>query len=120
MFRHCESAHKTQTNTYLSFPSPGYYVHLSTLAEVREQVLHYVPVMARPLVLGRVEHPIIWTPVYADVTVGNILVLGPHGPYALIDDVTLCLEGASKALTPIERPWPSRGWGWARLQQRKK
>lgn len=30
----------------------GYYVHLSTLAEVREQVLNYVSVMARPLVLG--------------------------------------------------------------------
>lgn len=48
----------------------GYYVHLSTLAEVREQVLQYIPVMARPLVLNRTNHPIVWTPVYADVTVG--------------------------------------------------
>jgi hypothetical protein len=47
----------------------GYYVPLSTLAEVREQVLHYIPVMARPLVLTRNEHPINWTPVYADITV---------------------------------------------------
>lgn len=47
----------------------GYYVHLSTLAEVREQVLQYIPVMARPLVLNRTNHPIIWTPVYADITV---------------------------------------------------
>jgi voltage-dependent calcium channel alpha-2/delta-3 len=31
-------------------------------------VLKYVPVMARPLVLGRTDHPTIWTPVYADVT----------------------------------------------------
>ncbi|XP_034237810.1 voltage-dependent calcium channel subunit alpha-2/delta-3 isoform X4 [Thrips palmi] len=53
---------------WMACANRGYYVHLSTLAEVREQVLHYVPVMARPLVLGRVEHPIIWTPVYADVT----------------------------------------------------
>ncbi|KAG4073749.1 hypothetical protein HA402_000973 [Bradysia odoriphaga] len=44
----------------------GYYVHLSTLAEVREQVLHYIPVMARPLVLGGDNHPIIWTQAYAD------------------------------------------------------
>lgn len=44
----------------------GYYVHLSTLAEVREQVLQYVPVMARPLVLGGDDHPIIWTQAYAD------------------------------------------------------
>ncbi|KAJ6642974.1 Voltage-dependent calcium channel subunit alpha-2/delta-4, partial [Pseudolycoriella hygida] len=44
----------------------GYYVHLSTLAEVREQVLSYIPVMARPLVLGGDDHPIIWTQAYAD------------------------------------------------------
>lgn len=31
-------------------------------------MLKYVPVMARPLVLGRTDHPTIWTPVYADVT----------------------------------------------------
>lgn len=47
----------------------GFYVHLSTLAEVREQVLNYIPVMARPLVLGRHDHPVIWTQVYADVVV---------------------------------------------------
>lgn len=47
----------------------GYYVHLSTLAEVREQVLNYIPVMARPLVLGRHEHPVIWTQFYADIIV---------------------------------------------------
>jgi voltage-dependent calcium channel alpha-2/delta-3 len=47
----------------------GYYVHLSTLAEVRESVLNYIQVMARPMVLHRTEHPVTWTPVYADVTV---------------------------------------------------
>lgn len=47
----------------------GFYVHLSTLAEVREQVLEYIPVMARPLVLNRTEHPIVWSQVYADVIV---------------------------------------------------
>ncbi|XP_012275894.1 voltage-dependent calcium channel subunit alpha-2/delta-3 isoform X2 [Orussus abietinus] len=53
---------------WMACANRGYYVHLSTLAEVREQVLNYVPVMARPLVLGRTDHPTIWTPVYADVT----------------------------------------------------
>ena len=47
----------------------GFYVHLSDLAEVREQVLNYIPVMARPLVLKKHDHPIIWTEVYADVVV---------------------------------------------------
>lgn len=44
----------------------GYYVHLSTLAEVREQVLNYIPVMARPLVLNKTYHPILWSQFYAD------------------------------------------------------
>ncbi|XP_044741328.1 voltage-dependent calcium channel subunit alpha-2/delta-3 isoform X3 [Chrysoperla carnea] len=53
---------------WMACANQGYYVHLSTFAEVREQVLQYVPVMARPMVLSKSEHPVIWTPVYADVT----------------------------------------------------
>ncbi|XP_071450777.1 voltage-dependent calcium channel subunit alpha-2/delta-3 isoform X1 [Hetaerina americana] len=53
---------------WIACENQGYYVHLSTLAEVREQVLNYIPVMARPMVLNKTEHPIVWTPVYADVT----------------------------------------------------
>ncbi|XP_075216891.1 voltage-dependent calcium channel subunit straightjacket isoform X2 [Lycorma delicatula] len=53
---------------WMACANRGYYVHLSTTAEVQEQVLQYVPVMARPMVLQRDEHPIIWTPVYADIT----------------------------------------------------
>lgn len=47
----------------------GYYVHLSTYAEVREEVLNYIPVMARPMVLNPSRKPNpTWSPVYADVT----------------------------------------------------
>lgn len=53
---------------WMACANRGYYVHLSTLAEVREQVLQYIPVMARPLVLQKNDHPVIWTPVYADIT----------------------------------------------------
>ncbi|XP_043672455.1 voltage-dependent calcium channel subunit alpha-2/delta-3 isoform X1 [Vespula pensylvanica] len=53
---------------WMACANRGYYVHLCTLAEVREEVLKYIPVMARPLVLGRTDHPTIWTPVYADIT----------------------------------------------------
>ncbi|XP_025988589.1 voltage-dependent calcium channel subunit alpha-2/delta-3 isoform X3 [Solenopsis invicta] len=53
---------------WMACANRGYYVHLCTPAEVREEVLKYVPVMARPLVLGRMDHPTIWTPVYADIT----------------------------------------------------
>lgn len=52
----------------------GYYVHLSTLAEVREQVLQYIPVVSRPLVLNRTHHPVLWSQVYADVVVSDFLI----------------------------------------------
>ncbi|XP_054709494.1 voltage-dependent calcium channel subunit alpha-2/delta-3-like [Uloborus diversus] len=45
----------------------GYYTHVTTLAEVREQVQKYIPVMSRPVVLSG-EHPIIWSSVYADIS----------------------------------------------------
>lgn len=51
----------------------GFYVHLSTLAEVRERVLEHVNVLARPLVLQREKHPVVWTPVYANVTVSLLV-----------------------------------------------
>jgi len=44
----------------------GYYVHIHSINEVREQVFKYIPVIARPLVLQGVVHPTIWTPAYAD------------------------------------------------------
>ncbi|XP_043273929.1 voltage-dependent calcium channel subunit alpha-2/delta-3 isoform X2 [Venturia canescens] len=46
----------------------GYYTHIKTQEEAREQVLKYIPVVARPLVLQGDVHPIVWTHVYADVT----------------------------------------------------
>ena len=51
--------------------SSGYFTHVTTLAEVKEQVLKYIPVMARPLVLLREQHPIRWTGVYADIEVSS-------------------------------------------------
>jgi len=56
---------------WMACANQGYYVHLSDMAEVREMVLNYIPVMARPLVLGRHDHPVVWTQVYADVVVSR-------------------------------------------------
>ncbi|KAJ8956284.1 hypothetical protein NQ318_015020, partial [Aromia moschata] len=54
---------------WMACANQGYYVHLSTYAEVREEVLHYIPVMARPMVLNATQKPNpTWSPVYADVT----------------------------------------------------
>ncbi|XP_067204324.1 voltage-dependent calcium channel subunit alpha-2/delta-3 isoform X2 [Linepithema humile] len=46
----------------------GFYRHVHNQEEVREQVLKYIPVVARPMVLQDVVHPIVWTHTYADIT----------------------------------------------------
>ncbi|XP_050299569.1 voltage-dependent calcium channel subunit alpha-2/delta-3 isoform X2 [Anthonomus grandis grandis] len=59
----------TRNVKWMACANQGYYVHLSTYAEVREEVLHYIPVMARPMVLNGNQKPNpSWSPVYADVT----------------------------------------------------
>ncbi|CAG0883373.1 unnamed protein product [Darwinula stevensoni] len=52
---------------WMACANRGYFVHVRTLAEVKDQVLKYIPVLARPLVLYGDFHPIVWTNVYADI-----------------------------------------------------
>ena len=56
---------------FMNTPSSGYFSHVTTLAEVQEQVLKYIQVMARPLVLVQDVHPIRWTGVHADIEVNT-------------------------------------------------
>ena len=56
----------------------GYFTHVTTLAEVKEQVLKYIPVMARPMVMYRNDHPVRWTGVYADIEVGEPFYHSPQ------------------------------------------
>ena len=58
-----------QAAKWMACENKGYFTHVTTLAEVKEQVLKYIPVMARPLVLLRDQHPVRWTGVYADIEV---------------------------------------------------
>ena len=60
-----------QAAKWMACENKGYFTHVTTLAEVKEQVLKYIPVMARPLVLLRDQHPVRWTGVYADIEVRN-------------------------------------------------
>ncbi|KAJ8670394.1 hypothetical protein QAD02_001653 [Eretmocerus hayati] len=46
----------------------GFYAHVHTQAEVQEQVLKYIPVVARPLVLQNTTHPVVWTHAYTDIS----------------------------------------------------
>ena len=49
----------------------GYFARVTSLAEVREQVLKYVPVLSRPMVMYQKDHPVIWTSAYIDIAVRN-------------------------------------------------
>lgn len=56
---HAEEMHR------IACTNKGYYVRVSSTSEVKQKVLHYVSVMARPMVMYQNDHPIQWTPVYA-------------------------------------------------------
>ena len=53
----------------------GYFSHVTTTEEVKEKVLKYISVMARPIVLFKdssiKKHLVKWTGMYADSEVGN-------------------------------------------------
>lgn len=48
--------------------STGYYTHISTLADVQENVMEYLHVLSRPMVINH-DHDIIWTEAYMDSVV---------------------------------------------------
>ncbi len=52
--------------SYLIFT--GYYTHISTLADVQENVMEYLHVLSRPMVINH-DHDIIWTEAYMDSVV---------------------------------------------------
>ena len=55
----------------INFPS-GYFSKVSTMAEVKKEVLNHINVMARPWVLlGKDYHRLMWTGLSADVDVGK-------------------------------------------------
>ena len=46
-------------------------MHVRTLSEVKERVVQYLPVIARPLVSRPEPHQVRWTGVYANIQVIN-------------------------------------------------
>lgn len=79
MFTYLVGREVTETKevNWMACHNRGYYTHVANLAEVREQVQLYVPVMSRPIVLSG-KRPFVWTPVYADITVSNQLQFRIH------------------------------------------
>lgn len=50
------------------FLHEGYYTQISTLADVQENVMEYLHVLSRPMVINH-DHDIIWTEAYMDSAV---------------------------------------------------
>ncbi|XP_048355768.1 voltage-dependent calcium channel subunit alpha-2/delta-4 isoform X2 [Sphaerodactylus townsendi] len=54
-----------QNVKWIACNNKGYYTHISTLADVQENVMEYLHVLSRPMVINH-DHDIIWTEAYMD------------------------------------------------------
>ncbi|XP_077939195.1 voltage-dependent calcium channel subunit alpha-2/delta-4 isoform X1 [Gasterosteus aculeatus] len=54
-----------QNTKWIACNNKGYYTHISTLADVQENVMEYLHVLSRPMVINH-DHDIIWTEAYMD------------------------------------------------------
>uniref|UniRef100_A0A8C9ZHH4 Calcium voltage-gated channel auxiliary subunit alpha2delta 4 n=1 Tax=Sander lucioperca TaxID=283035 RepID=A0A8C9ZHH4_SANLU len=55
---------------WIACNNKGYYTHVSTLADVQENVMEYLHVLSRPMVINH-DHDIIWTEAYMDTVLFN-------------------------------------------------
>ncbi|PWA30399.1 hypothetical protein CCH79_00017644 [Gambusia affinis] len=54
-----------QKTKWIACNNKGFYTHISTLADVQENVMEYLHVLSRPMVINH-DHDIIWTEAYMD------------------------------------------------------
>uniref|UniRef100_A0A8C4TIV7 Calcium voltage-gated channel auxiliary subunit alpha2delta 4 n=1 Tax=Erpetoichthys calabaricus TaxID=27687 RepID=A0A8C4TIV7_ERPCA len=59
---------------WIACNNKGYYTQISTLADVQENVMEYLHVLSRPMVINH-DHDIIWTEAYMDTAVTQSLLL---------------------------------------------
>ncbi|XP_061780701.1 voltage-dependent calcium channel subunit alpha-2/delta-4-like isoform X3 [Nerophis lumbriciformis] len=59
-----------QNTKWIACNNKGYYTHISTLADVQENVMEYLHVLSRPMVINH-DHDIIWTEAYMDTVLFN-------------------------------------------------
>ncbi|XP_048113421.1 voltage-dependent calcium channel subunit alpha-2/delta-4 isoform X1 [Alosa alosa] len=55
---------------WIACNNKGYYTHINTLADVQENVMEYLHVLSRPMVIDH-DHDIIWTEAYMDTVLPN-------------------------------------------------
>uniref|UniRef100_A0A3B5LPB7 VWFA domain-containing protein n=1 Tax=Xiphophorus couchianus TaxID=32473 RepID=A0A3B5LPB7_9TELE len=63
-----------QKTKWIACNNKGYYTHISTLADVQENVMEYLHVLSRPMVINH-DHDIIWTEAYMDTEPSSISLL---------------------------------------------
>ncbi|KAJ7998048.1 hypothetical protein DPEC_G00218500 [Dallia pectoralis] len=54
-----------ENTKWIACNNKGFYTHISTLADVQENVMEYLHVLSRPMVINH-DHDIIWTEAYMD------------------------------------------------------
>uniref|UniRef100_A0A8C7X064 Calcium voltage-gated channel auxiliary subunit alpha2delta 4 n=2 Tax=Oryzias sinensis TaxID=183150 RepID=A0A8C7X064_9TELE len=59
---------------WIACNNKGYYTHVSTLADVQENVMEYLHVLSRPMVINH-DHDIIWTEAYMDSVAQSLLMM---------------------------------------------
>uniref|UniRef100_A0A8C5CWK1 Calcium voltage-gated channel auxiliary subunit alpha2delta 4 n=1 Tax=Gadus morhua TaxID=8049 RepID=A0A8C5CWK1_GADMO len=59
---------------WIACNNKGYYTHISTLADVQENVMEYLHVLSRPMVINH-DHDIIWTEAYMDTVAQSLLLM---------------------------------------------
>uniref|UniRef100_A0AAY4CKC1 VWFA domain-containing protein n=1 Tax=Denticeps clupeoides TaxID=299321 RepID=A0AAY4CKC1_9TELE len=57
---------------WIACNNKGYYTHINTLADVQENVMEYLHVLSRPMVINH-DHDIIWTEAYMDTVLFNTM-----------------------------------------------
>uniref|UniRef100_A0A8K9Y559 Calcium voltage-gated channel auxiliary subunit alpha2delta 4 n=1 Tax=Oncorhynchus mykiss TaxID=8022 RepID=A0A8K9Y559_ONCMY len=62
------------TVKWIACNNKGYYTHVSTLADVQENVMEYLHVLSRPMVINH-DHDIIWTEAYMDSAAQSLLLM---------------------------------------------
>lgn len=80
----------------------GYYTHVSTLADVQENVMEYLHVLSRPMVINH-DHDIIWTEAYMDSVVSVAALIARDTKHQNEKD-WLILDTCHITFGPIDQP----------------
>ncbi|XP_075458475.1 voltage-dependent calcium channel subunit alpha-2/delta-4 isoform X2 [Ascaphus truei] len=80
---------------WIACSNKGYYTQISTLADVQENVMEYLHVLSRPMVINH-DHDIIWTEAYMDSALPNSEELFASQAQSLLLMTTVAMPVFSK------------------------